>query len=140
MNYDGERKVGVEKGAKGIIGGSGNKSRLYVVFTVRMKIEDKKKKWRKWRRLLAGSYLQFEDLLEILWQVRQLERKKKEARRQVCCCFVPQPAQPAPINPLKPLNSLKTQRIAFTALLVLHQRSFCVYHCCFEVPLKIAYE
>ena len=88
MNYDGERKVGVEKGAKGIIGGSGNKRRLYVVFAVRMKIEDKKKKWRKWRRLLAGSYLQFEDLLEILWQVRQLERKKKEARRQVYCCFV----------------------------------------------------
>jgi hypothetical protein len=88
VNYGGERKVGVEKGAKGIIGGSGNKSRLYVVFTVRMKMEDKRKKWRKWRRLLAGSYLQFEDLLEIMWQVKQLERKKKEARRQVYCCFV----------------------------------------------------
>jgi hypothetical protein len=77
VNYDGEGKVGVDEGAKGIIEGSRNKRRLYVVFAVRRKIEDKRKKWRKQRRLLTGSYLQVGDLLEILWQVRQLKRKKE---------------------------------------------------------------
>jgi hypothetical protein len=69
--------VGVDEGAKGIIEGSRNKRRLYVVFAVRRKIEKKREKWRKRRRLLTGSCLQVGDLLEILWQVRQLNRKKE---------------------------------------------------------------
>jgi hypothetical protein len=77
VNYDGERNVGVEKGAMGIIEGSRNKRRLYVVFAVRRKIEDKRKKWEKRRRYLTGSYLQVGDLLEILWQVKAVEKEKE---------------------------------------------------------------
>ncbi len=57
----GDENGRVEKGARKSIGGGEKGGRLYVVFTVGIKVEDKKKRLEKRRGLLTGSYLQVGD-------------------------------------------------------------------------------
>jgi hypothetical protein len=65
MNYGskdgGDENGRVEKGARKFMGEEGKERRRYVVFTIGIKLEDKKRKLEKWRGLLTGSYLQVGD-------------------------------------------------------------------------------
>ena len=65
MNYGygskGDENGRVEKGARKFIGEEGEERRLYVVFAIGIKLEDKERGLGELRGLLTGSYLQVRD-------------------------------------------------------------------------------
>ena len=83
MNYGskdgGDENGRVEEEARKFIGEEGKEGRLYVVFAIGMKLEDKEWRLEKRRGLLTGSYLQFGDLLAS----RSVGRENEEMRQQV---------------------------------------------------------
>ncbi len=74
VNNYGEEKGGVEKGVRTIIGGSRRNGRQYVVFTVGVKLQDKKRDGENGEDFSREVTYN----LEIFWQVGQLEGKTRK--------------------------------------------------------------
>jgi len=80
----GDENGRVEEEARKFIGEEGKEGRLYVVFAIGMKLEDKEWRLEKRRGLLTGSYLQVGDDPAS----KAVEKGKEKIRQQVYCCFL----------------------------------------------------